>query len=355
MANFQQKICPKVQGMVMLKLIKKTYPYKILRNLYLSTLSDEDYFLRCHKKAFGTTPDFKNPQTFNEKIVHRILYDRNLVYTLLADKIKARLYIASKLLDQTKEENQAFLSKSGGSENVLSKDMPIYEPINEIKDLLLETNLCEYLPKLYGIWDNVEEIDFGILPQSFVLKTNHDGGGVVIVKNKNDFLQDSRLFKTSMKKLTKHLRTNWYSIYREYHYKDIEPKVFAEELLVEADGKVLDDYKIHTFDDEMFSETIIDRGVKTRCTFFNKDWQPQDVEITFDFAEREIPRPKCLDKMFEICRIFHKDCGYLRLDYYVNRNSRFWIGELTLTSGGGCLPIRPKIWDKKLGEFWIND
>ncbi|MCI5786343.1 MAG: hypothetical protein MR025_02690, partial [Helicobacter trogontum] len=52
-----------------------------------------------HKKIFGYTPNFRNPQTFNEKIIHRILFDRNPIYTALADKLKARIYIT--LLDFT--------------------------------------------------------------------------------------------------------------------------------------------------------------------------------------------------------------------------------------------------------------
>ena len=60
---------------------------------------DIKYFTKRHKDIFGYTPDFKHPQTFNEKIVHRILFDRNPIYTHLADKLKARIYIATMLRD----------------------------------------------------------------------------------------------------------------------------------------------------------------------------------------------------------------------------------------------------------------
>ncbi|CAM3487003.1 hypothetical protein HELA111659_10915 [Helicobacter labetoulli] len=63
----------------------------------LAKLDDESYFIKRHKKIFGYTPDFRNPQTFNEKIIHRILFDRNQIYTALADKLKARIYIATTL------------------------------------------------------------------------------------------------------------------------------------------------------------------------------------------------------------------------------------------------------------------
>lgn len=63
----------------------------------LAKLSDEEYFIKRHKKVFGYVPDFKNPQTYNEKIIHRILFDRSPIYTALADKLKARMYIATLL------------------------------------------------------------------------------------------------------------------------------------------------------------------------------------------------------------------------------------------------------------------
>lgn len=61
-------------------------------------MSDLDYFIYRHKRHFGYKADFANPRTFNERIIHRILFDRNPIYTHLSDKLKARIYIA-KLLD----------------------------------------------------------------------------------------------------------------------------------------------------------------------------------------------------------------------------------------------------------------
>lgn len=71
------------------------YPYFLrYKALRQKMMSDESYFTKRHKAIFGYTPDFRNPQTFNEKIIHRILFDKNPIYTSLADKLKARIYIA---------------------------------------------------------------------------------------------------------------------------------------------------------------------------------------------------------------------------------------------------------------------
>ncbi len=116
--------------------------------------------------------------------------------------------------------------------------------------------------------------------------------------------------------------------------------------------KVPDDYKFHCFGDEIFSETIIDRGIDTRCTFFDKNWKSIPVNITYDFAQRDIPKPPLFNTMFTIGASFYEDIGYLRCDFYV-LDQQLYIGELTMTPGGGCLPIRPYKYDEILGKGFV--
>ena len=77
--------------------------YKALQQETAGMNDDERYFYLRHKEIFGYKADFKHPKTFNEKIIHRMLYDRNPIYTALADKLKARIYIAHKLQGLTQE------------------------------------------------------------------------------------------------------------------------------------------------------------------------------------------------------------------------------------------------------------
>ena len=406
-----------------------------LNTLIESRLTDEEYFLRRHKKIFGYTPDFRNPQTFNEKIIHRILFDRSPVYTALADKLKARIYIAATLyplyenairdgaeckhsIDSSLDSSaQPTLSTQELSTiqalaklNLLEPSSPLFAPIDTLGSTLLATNICPYLPKLYGIYKSFDEIDFASLPSSFAIKTNHDCGGVVLVPNKQEFLSDQARFEDARRKIQQHLATNFYTLFREWHYKDIEPRVFIEELLgassptntapnaesitdssaktfenddfhnkiaqqkdldsisakvdsrdladstqaqpLESPYKAPDDYKFHCFGDRVFSETIIDRGSNTRCTFFDEAWNPIEVKITYDFAQRAIEKPSVLPLMLEISKRFFDDLGYLRCDFYLQDNRILHIGELTFTPGGGVLPISPREFDETLGEFW---
>ena len=49
------------------------------------------------------------------------------------------------------------------------------------------TNLIgkEHVIPLLGVYDSPEIIDFSSLPEKFVLKCNHDSGGLVICKDKS--------------------------------------------------------------------------------------------------------------------------------------------------------------------------
>ena len=226
---------------------------------------------------------------------------------------------------------------------------PLFAPIDSLTQLLFETNICPFLPKLYGIYKNVEEIDFTVLPQSFVLKTNHDSGGVVIVPDKEVFLGDSKVFNEAMAKLTKHLNTNFYTLYREYHYKDIEPRIFAEELLGEQvdelnslandshtsqshlnfkknenhnfhksllqnlaqndtpdskdslqdsmSFKAPDDYKFHCFGEEIFVQVDTDRFTNHTRTIFNDKWEKMPFTYLYSSCALQIPKPKYFESM----------------------------------------------------------
>ena len=393
-------------------------PLRQKYNAYIeSKLDDEAYFIRRHKKIFGYTPDFKNPQTFNEKIVHRILYDRNPIYTALADKLKARIYIAAKLQDLVNkggghsEHNDITnidSTESAGSTNHAQhakiaqrfqalansptfldfhSSSPLFAPIDSLSEILFETNICPFLPKLYGIYKRVEDIDFSTLPHSFVLKTNHDGGGVVIVPDKEAFLGDSKVFGEAMTKLTKHLNTNFYTLFREYHYKDIEPRVFAEELLGEntqstqtqdldskkieksdfhkslsqnltpnntqdsMSFKVPDDYKFHCFGEEMFVQVDTDRFTNHTRTIFDAKWQKMPFEILYKNPNHTPQKPKNFEIMPSITRALGSMFGGVRVDLY-NINGVIKVGEITFTHGGGTERFSPKEWDKKFGDLW---
>ncbi|MPP27320.1 hypothetical protein F9712_11790, partial [Campylobacter jejuni] len=116
-----------------------------------------------------------------------------------------RFYVASALSD-----NHEY---SWDKIDILNEKSILFNNIDDLQDKIFETNKCKYLPKIYGIYKNIYDINFNELPNSFVLKTNHDCGGYVIVENKQEFLRDTVVFSNAMKKLKKHLEWNYYSVF----------------------------------------------------------------------------------------------------------------------------------------------
>lgn len=306
----------------------------------LKVVSDEEYFIKRHEEKFNYTPDFKNPKTFNEKLIHRILYDRSEIYTFLADKLKMRIFVANIL---------------EGSQDILKKDSPLYKDINLLKEELLKTNECRYLPKLYGIYENVFDINFSLLPNSFVLKTNHDAGGYVIVEDKKEFLKDTKRFCESMKKLREHLEKNYYLIFREWHYRGIKPRVFAEELLKTEDNSLLDTYKFHIFDKQDWKNNFIqvttDRFENYQRTMMTSSWEIAPFNFIYDIPTKIPPKPQSFEAMQDLALKLASPFDYVRVDLYQNKD-KIYVGELTFTHGAAMEQLVPGEWDEKLGALW---
>ena len=87
--------------------------------------------------------------------------------------------------------------------------------------------------------------DYDTLPEKFVLKTTHDSGGVVVCKNKQ------KLDTNKAKKIiNKSLHRNYYKWGREWPYKNVKPRIIAEEYLeekVHTEIEGLTDYKFYCF------------------------------------------------------------------------------------------------------------
>ena len=83
--------------------------------------------------------------------------------------------------------------------------------------IVLSKGVQDYFKETYviptlGVWDKFEDIDFGELPDKFVLKCTHDSGGLVICKDKKKL--DMKAAKT---KINKSLQNNYYMSHLDFH------------------------------------------------------------------------------------------------------------------------------------------
>lgn len=293
-------------------------------------MSDEEYLKKCFKACMGEDLHLDRPKTFNEKLQWLKLYDRRPEYTIMVDKYKVREYIKGKIGE-------------------------------------------EYLIPLVGVWDKVEDINFDKLPNQFVLKCTHDSGGLCICRDKNTF--DVKQCKNY---LDNRLTHNYYKQWREWPYKNVTPKIIAEQYIdvtsnvpFMRDGSIsaeelqceqgLLDYKFMCFSgcvQALFLDIGVVKGSSKHAenyyrNIYDREFNLLPVKETRDNYPLRIKKPDNFNQMVEIAENLSKGIPHVRVDLY-NINGKIFFGEFTFYHGAGLSNLFiPEKWDKIFGD-WIK-
>ena len=290
------------------KFAKIFNPYWVMGGIVRRVLSrlirnDELYIKLRYFSGMKKFPDLQHPRTYNEKLQWLKLNDKHTEYTRLVDKYAVKEYIEK-------------LNWGGKT-----------------------------IPTL-GVWDRFDDIDFAQLPNQFVLKTTHDSGGIVIVKDKGKIdMQKAR------KKLEKSLQRKYFLMSREYPYKDVKPRIIAEKFMVDESGTELKDYKFFCFNGEVkFLFVATDRPFDTRFDFFDADFNHLPFKQGHPWAKKEIKKPANFEEMKRAAAALSKGMPHVRVDLY-NINGEIYFGELTFFHFSGVVPFEPAGWDEKIGDY----
>lgn len=284
----------------------------LLNRGLLNWLSDERYLQIRYYIVTGKNLNLEHPKTFTEKLQWLKLNDRNPSYVYMVDKCAAKEYVANLIGNQ-------------------------------------------YIIPTLGVWNCFEDIDFDKLPQQFVLKCNHDSGGVIVCRDKNKFNKQK-----AAKFLNKRLKINYFYAGRQQSYKNIKPKLIVEQYL-EADTdaedssvKGLVDYKFYCFNGEPHF-LYISKGLEdhrtARISYATLEWEKADFH-RHDYMEFEQlpPQPACFEKMIELSRILARGHYFLRVDFY-EVNEKVYFGELTFYPGNGMTLFEPEEYEEQFGDL----
>lgn len=259
-------------------------------------------------RRVGYYPDLSNPKSFNEKLQWLKLHDHNPLYTKLVDKAAVKDYVA-----------------------------PI---IGE-----------EYIIPTLGVWDRWEDIDFDKLPNQFVLKCTHDSGGLVICKDKR-----SLDFKAAKKKIKKSLVTNYYYLGYEWPYKDVKPRIIAEEYKEDAETGEIRDYKFYVFNGEVkIMKLATDRDVNSgevNMDFYDMDFYHLPFKRGHEHSSLSLSKPRGFDLMKQLATKLAGDIPFVRVDFY-EINRKVYFGEMTFFPASGWVAFDPQEWDYTLGR-WVK-
>ena len=292
--------------------IKKIIPPNVrIRIMYfLSFLPDELYIKLFYFFTTWRRCNLKNPTLFSEKENWLKIHNRNPEYTKLVDKIAVRDIVAKEI-----GEGHSF--------------------------------------PILGIWNSFDEIDFSKLPNQFVLKCNHDSGGAKVIRDKN------KLTETEIKELRKHfnfrMKHDFYYAGREWPYKGIPRKIYAEQMMVSdnPEEKDLTDYRFFCFNGEpkiLFVGT--DMSQNWHFDWFDMDFNKLDLYSIHPSAGKEIHKPTMFEEMKDIARKLSVGKPFVRIDLY-QINGKIYFGEQTFFHGGGYCLFSPLEWEKKLGD-WVD-
>ena len=275
-------------------------------------LSDKRFISLAYYINTGKRMNWRSPQTFTQKLQWLKIHDRTPKFTKMVDKISAKEYVASTIGE-------------------------------------------EYVIPTLGVWNSFDEIDFALLPDQFVLKTNNGSGsnGVVVCKDKSSFDK-----KTARELLNSSLSSNTYELLREWPYKNIAPKLFAEEFITdnsaEEEKADLTDYKFFCFNGvPSYCQVIKDRSSKETIDFFDSNWEhqpfiglnPQAVSST-----TPIQKPAMYFKMLSIARTLSEGLPFARIDLY-QTGKKIYFGEITFYPASGFGRFSPDEYDRILGDM----
>lgn len=269
-------------------------------------LVPDKWYLKIQYRAhIGKRLNFKNPTSFNEKLQWLKLYDRKPEYTIMVDKYLVKKYVS--------------------------------QIIGE-----------EYIIPTIGVWKSPNEIEFNKLPTQFVLKCNHNSGGVIVCSDKSK-LNISEAKKT----LSASLKQDYYLFGREWPYKNVERRIIAEKYIEDTENGELTDYKLMCFNGEVkCTFTCTERNKNLKVTFFDNNWKRMPFERHYPASKKEIRKPENFDKMKQLAQLLSHNIPFVRIDFYEVKGKVFF-GEMTFYPGCGYEEFTPKEWDEKLGS-WIK-
>lgn len=258
-------------------------------------------------KALEYQPNLQNPQSFNEKIFWKKIYDRNPLLPVTADKYEVRSYI---------------------------------------KEVLGEEKAKELLVPLLYVTDKPETIPFDRLPSSFIIKPNHASGRYIIVENghynQREIIMTCRRW----------LRTSYGLEKMEWAYQPIKRKIVIEELLIDEGGIVPIDFKFHMFHGKCKSISVFFNRMTNRSkSTFDEHWNFLPVKNPSRPQGPKIDKPENYEIMLELAEILAKPFDYVRVDLY-NIKGKIYISELTHYPKSGLLKYEPVTYDFELGRYW---
>lgn len=269
-------------------------------------MSDEAFLKFIYPQYIGSKLDLDKPKTFNEKLQWLKLNERNPEHIMMVDKFAVKRFIADTIGEQ-------------------------------------------YVIPTFGLYQSFKDIEFANLPDNFVLKTTHGGGGngVVICRDKEKFDKIR-----ARKIISQNLKEDISVYYKEWPYKGVPRLIMAEKYISDKNDE-LKDYKFFCFNGiPKFLKVYFGRFSEHHANYYDLDWNLLpfgEVVCPPDFTHKE-KQPNNFAKMVDIAQQLSVGLNFVRVDLY-NVDGKIYFGELTFFPASGFGRFTPREWDVKIGKM----
>lgn len=236
-------------------------------------------------RTIGVLPNLDSPRGYNDKINWLKIYDQMYEQVICCDKLLARAYVAERVSS----------------------------------DCLL---------KVYQVFRSVDDIDVTLLPERYVLKSNHDSGSVYPVT-------DNKALARAKRKLRRRVKSAYGIENGEWAYSHIVPCVFAEEYMTAP----IVDYKFHCCKGDIrWVQIISERSTgKPRETIVDENYARLPLHMDHKMVyDKKVPsQPATWEGMKTLARALSMPFRYVRVDLF-QHSDRPVFGELTFWPLSGC-------------------
>lgn len=265
---------------------------------------------RAFQQAHGYPLGLSNPLTHNERIIDKMLYDRDPLIPITSDKVRVREFVRQRLGNTLADQ-------------IL---IPVYHISKTGRDIPL------------GQWDH-----------EIFLKANHGSSF-------NKLIQPGEDPKVVSQLATQWLNTSYGQALHEWAYRDIPRRILCEQVLRDSQGQIPMDIKLYCY-----------QG-KCKMIYFYKDRFSQPSQLITD-EKGEIfpyllkhgvslmPEPPMLDtlpQLLQIAELLSKGFRFCRVDLY-SVEGRVYFGELTQYDGAGLEKIQSYEVDLAEGLLWLPE
>lgn len=247
-------------------------------------------------------PNLRRPVTLSEKILRRKMLENDDRFAALADKVRAKDYVAKLIGEQ-------YVIKTLWAGKQLPDDIANWK-------------------------------------RPMVIKANHGNDWNIFVREGDRIDWDD-----VRRECARWVNTEFWPWLNERWYNRMDRQILVEEFI--GDGVTPPpDYKFFVFDGEVkVVQVDVARFGEHRRNLYTPDWKQIAGRITYEPTDAPLEPPEHYGLMLELAAKLGAGFDFVRVDLYdLPDGPKF--GEMTFSPGSGNKPFTPRALDVEVGSYW---